>query len=226
MSRRRALIAGASGLVGSACLQALLERKEYESALAVGRRPVTADSPKLEQRTVDFEKLGDLPPVDDVFCALGTTLRAAGSREEFRRIDFGFTQALADAAQKAGAKRFVLVTSVATDTRSPNFYLRVKGQIEQDVALRGFEAVHILRPSFLAGRRHMPRLEDRTVIPFVRAFGFLFFGPMRIYRAIEAETVGRAMVGAALGSPETRTIQHADEIQFWADWLRIQPQPE
>src|SRR5690606_37672112 len=123
MSRRRALIAGASGLVGGFCLEALLSRHEYASVLSVGRSAVPAESPKLEQRTVDFEKLGDLPPVDDVFCALGTTLRAAGSRDEFRRVDFGFTQALADAAQNAGAKRFVLVTSVATDTRSPNFYL-------------------------------------------------------------------------------------------------------
>ena len=121
---RTALIAGSTGLVGRQCLQQLLAADEYSRVTALVRRPLDFTHEKLDARVVDFDRLAEaeLPAVDDVYCTLGTTIRKAKSKEEFRRIDFGYPLALAEQTALLGAKRFLLVTSVATDSGSPNFY--------------------------------------------------------------------------------------------------------
>ena len=208
------MIAGASGLVGRHCLRILLERPEYERVTALVRRPLELSHPKLEQREVDFERLdrADLPPVDDVYCTLGTTIKTAGSKEAFLRVDYDYPRMLAERTGELGARRLLLVTSVATDPRSPNYYLKVKGRLEAQVAGLPFEAIGYFRPSFLAGRRDEARPGERVGVFFAEAFRFLLFGPMRIYRAIPAETVAAAMVGVALGGEEGRRIYHYDEM--------------
>ncbi len=217
MKDRTAWIAGASGLVGSHCLSVLLEQPQYSRVVSLVRRPSSIANAKLTEHVADFDKLGelDVPAPDDVFCALGTTIKNAGSKEAFRRVDHGYIEALAKRAAELGAKRFLLVTSVATDVHSPNFYLRVKAEAESAVALKPFEMAGMLRPSFLVGKREEFRLGERIGIPLARAFTFLLFGPMRIYRPIGAETVGRAMVAAALLAPDGRHIWHFDEIESW-----------
>ena len=221
MSGRTAWIAGASGLVGAHCLRLLLERPEYDRVVSLVRRPSGPSDPKLKELEVDFENLEsfDAPAPDDVFCALGTTIKKAGSKEAFRKVDHGYVEALAARAAELGAKRFLLITSVATDSESPNFYLRVKAEAESAVALKPFETVGLLRPSFLVGERDEFRLGERIGIPLARMFAFLLFGPMRIYRAIEAETVAAGMVGAALHAPPGRHIWHYDAMREWAERL-------
>ncbi|MEZ5362663.1 MAG: NAD(P)H-binding protein [Bryobacterales bacterium] len=221
MTPRTAWIAGASGLVGSHCLRLLLARPEYDQVISLVRRPSGVSHPKLQEIIVDFRDLENLqaPKPDDVFCALGTTIKKAGSREAFRRVDAGYADALAVKAAALGAKRFLLVSSVATDPRSPNFYLRVKAEAEAAVAAQPFEMAGMLRPSFLMGDRAESRLGERIAIPLARAFAFLLFGPMRIYRAIEAKTVAEAMVGAALHAAPGRHIWHYDAMQDWANGL-------
>lgn len=222
MNGRTAWIAGASGLVGAHCLRLLLERPEYGQIFSLVRRPSGESHSKLAERVVDFEKLDELeaPAPDDVFCALGTTIKKAGSKEAFRKVDFGYVEALAGRAAALGAKRFLLVTSVATDAGSPNFYLRVKAEAESAAALKPFEMASMLRPSFLLGKRREFRLGEKIGIPLARAFAFLLFGPMRIYRAIPAETVAAAMAGAALHAPPGRHIWHYDAMRDWAARLR------
>jgi len=214
---RRAWLAGGSGLVGGHCLRQLLAHPAYVAVHSLGRRRIGLDSDRLEQHVVDFAALDDaeLPPPDDAFCALGTTIKKAGSKREFRRVDHDLTLAYARAAAERGAKRFVLVTSVAASASSPNYYLQVKGELESAVALLPFETVAVLRPSFLMGNRDEFRLGERIGIPLARAFGFLLFGPMRIYRAIDAEDVAAGMIGAALEAGPGRRIAHYDEILAW-----------
>ncbi len=215
MSARTAWIAGASGLVGAHCLRLLLDRPEYGRVISLVRRPSGLSHPKLTETVVDFAALDKLqaPPPDDVFCGLGTTIKKAGSKDAFRKVDFGYVAALAARAAALGAKRFLLVSSVATDPNSPTFYLRVKAEAENAVALEPFEMAGMLRPSFLLGARKEFRLGERIGGPLARAFSFLLFGPMRIYRPIDAETVADAMVNAALQAPPGRHIWHYDAIR-------------
>lgn len=214
---RRAWLAGGSGLVGGHCLRQLLAHPAYGEVHSLGRRSLDLRSDGLSQHIVDFAALddADLPPPDDAFCAFGTTMKKAGSKREFRRVDHDLILAFAQAAAKRGAKRFILVTSVAASASSPNYYLQVKGELESAVALLPFETVAVLRPSFLMGERDEFRLGERMGIPLARAFAFLLFGPMRIYRAIDAEDVAAGMIGAAIESGPGRHIAHYDDILAW-----------
>src|ERR1700746_1610257 len=149
---KTALVAGGSGLVGGFCLRALLGDPAYESVISVGRRELPGmDHPRLQQRVLPLESIAslELPRVHDVFCALGTTIRKAGSQPAFRHIDYELPMAMANHALKFGAEQFVLVSSGGADSQSKNFYLRTKGELEDALKPLPFKAVHLLRPSLL-----------------------------------------------------------------------------
>ena len=156
--------------------------------------------PKLEQRVVDFGALdasADWPPVDDVFCCLGTTIKTAGSQQAFRKVDYDYVLALARAGRRAGAKQFLLVSAIGADPASRIFYSRVKGEVERDIRALPYRGVQILRPSFLMGERKESRLAERLGIPVARVLAPLLVGPLRRYRPIHAADVARAMVRIA-----------------------------
>src|SRR5438105_411417 len=132
---KSALIAGGTGLVGSHCLRFLLSSPEYASVAALVRRSTGITHPKLHEQIINFDGFVNLSPCDDVFCALGTTIRKAGSQSAFRRVDFAYPLRLAERSLMAGARQFVLVSSVGANSGSGNFYLRTKGELEE--ALRG-----------------------------------------------------------------------------------------
>jgi uncharacterized protein YbjT (DUF2867 family) len=129
--------------------------------------------------------------------ALGTTIRKAGSQQAFRRVDFEYPLSAAKQALNAGAKQFILVSSVGADPGSRNFYLRTKGELEQAVSALGFQAVHIFRPSILLGKREEFRAGERVATVIAPVLNLMLMGVLRRYRAIRAATVGRAMVAAA-----------------------------
>ncbi|WBY02620.1 NAD(P)H-binding protein [Ramlibacter tataouinensis] len=152
-SFRTALVAGASGLVGREILAGLLADRSLAKVHTLGRRELPATHPKLEQHVVDFATLPALPPVDEVYLALGTTIKVAGSQQAFRAVDHDANLAVARAARKAGATRLALVSAMGADARSSIFYNRVKGELEAALAGLGYEALVIARPSMLAGDR-------------------------------------------------------------------------
>jgi uncharacterized protein YbjT (DUF2867 family) len=197
---RKAVLLGASGLVGGFCLRALLAEPWYIRIILLNRRELPLEAhPRLEQKIVNFESFTptDFSGADDVFCALGTTIRKAGSQEAFRRVDLDYPLAAAAAAREAGARQFVLCSSVGADAKAKNFYLRVKGELEQGIGNLGFSAVHILRPSLLLGKRNQSRPAEGLGQVAAPLFAFAMIGGLRRYRAIAAETVGQAMRAAA-----------------------------
>ena len=213
MNARTAILAGATGLVGGHCLHVLLESPVYKRVIAVVRRPLSETHSKLEQHIVDFELLGELDAAGaDVFCALGTTIRKAGSQEAFRQVDYAYPVLLAQRASDAGARQFVLVSSAGANSNSRNFYLRVKGETENAVSVVPFEAVHIFRPGFLAGKRDEPRPGERAAIAVAKRLSFVFAGGLKRYRPIEAVKVARAMVAAAVEGRPGRHVYHWPEI--------------
>jgi len=210
-----AILAGATGLIGGHLLHHLTASADYPRVIALSRRPIPQHA-NLETRIVNFDSLSpaDSTGADVVFCALGTTIKKAGSQEAFRRVDFGYVKAIADAVHAAGAQQFVLVSSVGADPHSSNFYLRVKGEVEQAVIFAGFAAVHIFRPSLLLGDRPESRLGEgigRVLMPILNP---LMVGGLRKYRAIQSEQVARAMVTAPLNRlAGVHIYQHDDIIQ-------------
>ncbi|MFL5346829.1 MAG: NAD(P)H-binding protein [Hyalangium sp.] len=207
METRSALVAGASGLVGGFLLESLLESPLYREVCSLGRRALPRQHPKLTQRTVDFARLEPeaLPSSDDAFCCLGTTIKKAGSQEAFRAVDHDAVLAFAKAAHKAGARRFLLVSSLGADARSRIFYNRVKGEIEDNLQSVGFESLVLLRPSLLLGDRTESRPGERAAVAVTKVLGPLLH-PF-IGRPIEARTVARAMV--ALARETTRGVRVA-----------------
>jgi uncharacterized protein YbjT (DUF2867 family) len=207
-----AVIAGATGLVGRACLRRLLDR--YDSVTALVRRPLKLTHPKLIERQIDFDRIGtiEIPPGAHVYCALGTTIKVAGSEDAFRRVDFEYPRMFAERAAAAGQARFMLVSSVGASAQSSTFYLRVKGELEESIRAMRLQEVHIFRPSFLIGDRTEKRSGEAIGTGLSGAFGFLMRGPLRKYHPIPAATVAVAMVSAASTNPRE-------------DWLADQEQP-
>ena len=206
-----AVIAGASGLVGQECLRLLLNR--YPSVTSLVRKPTGMQHVRLVERRIDFDRIDtiEIPHGAHVYSALGTTIKKAGSEEAFRRVDFDYPKMLA-ARAAAGAARFVLVSSVGADKSSGNFYLRVKGELEEAIARMPLEAALFFRPSFLIGDREEERRGEAAGIVVARALSFALLGPLRKYRAIPAGTVAEAMVAAATDGLGGAHVYHYDEI--------------
>jgi uncharacterized protein YbjT (DUF2867 family) len=214
---RVALLAGASGLVGSQCLKRLLGEPGYARVITLTRRLLPHDDPKLEQRVVEFDRLGaagvDFPRATDVFCCLGTTMRQAGSEAAFRQVDFTYVVSLASLSLGAGARQFLLVSSLGASPKSRIFYSRVKGETEAAVAALSFEARQIFRPSILVGERGERRAGEAIGAAVMRGAASAMLGPLRKYRPIAAATVAEAMVRVALRAPRGITVYESDEIQ-------------
>jgi len=210
---RRVLIAGASGLVGRELLRAVLDDPAVATVHALGRRTLPLRHPKLIQHEVDFAALPALPPVDDVFVALGTTIKAAGSQAAFRKVDFDAVVAVARAARAAGATRLGVVSAMGADAASRVFYSRVKGEAEAALAALGFGTLVIARPSLLVGDRpalgQPQRAGEEIGLKVSRWLGPLI--PAN-YRPITAAAVARSLL-RAVRQTQGRRVLPSGEMQ-------------
>ncbi|HYK99855.1 MAG TPA: NAD(P)H-binding protein [Steroidobacteraceae bacterium] len=198
-SSKVALLAGASGLTGGYVLEALLGAADFGRVIAVTRRPLAREHPRLANRIVQFERLEkQLQGIscDAALCCLGTTIARAGSRESFRAVDVDYVVAFARAALAARAQRFVVMSSAGADSRSRTFYLRTKGEMEEELEGLGFAALDILQPGLLLGWRHEMRPLELAAMALMPLVNPLLFGRRAAFRAISARQVAAAMVGA------------------------------
>jgi uncharacterized protein YbjT (DUF2867 family) len=209
---RTALLAGATGLVGRALLPMLLAGKQYGSVHVLLRRatPDTRANAKLEVHQVDFARLPEaFPTVDDVFIALGTTIKAAGSEAAFRQVDFDFVVNTARAARAGGATRLAIVSALGADAKSRVFYNRVKGEMQAAVVRLGYESVVIAQPSLLLGDRTALGQPARSgEVWAARLLGPLGWMVPRGVRPIPAGAVASALLAAILdGKPGVRILK-------------------
>ena len=198
MASRTAILVGATGLVGGHVLKLLIER--YEIVVVLGRRSVGRMGARVVEYLIDFDDIRPQPEQlrgDDFFCCLGTTIRAAGSREAFRKVDHDYVVELARRAQEFRTRRFFLVSALGADAGSLIFYNRVKGEVEEAVGDLPFRAVHIVRPSLLLGERAESRPTERAGQWLSRLAAPLLVGPLARYKAIEAADVAAALVACA-----------------------------
>lgn len=209
---RTALLAGATGLVGRMLLPMLLASKHYHSVHVLLRRtlPDIKTSAKLKIHQVDFARLPEaFPTVDDVFIALGTTIKVAGSEAAFRQVDFDFVVNTARAARAAGATRLAVVSALGADAESRVFYNRVKGEMQAAIAQLGYESVVIAQPSLLLGDRTALGQPARSVeIWAARLFGPLGWIVPKAVRPIPAAAVASALLAAILDTkPGVRVLK-------------------
>lgn len=210
---RTAFIAGASGLVGSHLLQLLLSGDRYSMVYAVTRKPLT-DHPKLIQITGNMADVATYADVraDDVFCCLGTTIAVAGSKENFRKVDFVFPTVIAITLREKGARQFLIVSALGASKRSSIFYNRVKGEVEEAISQSGYPILHIFRPSLLLGERSEKRKGEDAAKVFYKIFGFLI--PKK-YKGIEASRVAKSMYHyASLDQPGVQIHESAEMQNF------------
>ncbi|UYZ22834.1 oxidoreductase [Mesobacillus jeotgali] len=215
MAGKAALIAGATGLIGKELLQFLLNGNEYDKVVAIVRRPVEINHPKLDERIVDFDQLdqyNEVFSVDDVFCALGTTIKKAKTKEAMWKIDVDYPVAIARLASSQGAKKFLLVSSMNADPESPIFYPKMKGKLEEEIKQIPFETTAIFRPSLLLGERDEFRLGESAAAAIFTKVPFLFKGPLKKFKAIEGRTVASAMYQAAQKDAPGLTVYPSEKI--------------
>lgn len=208
MSASTALVAGSTGLVGRELLRRLAETPGYDRVSALTRRPLgTPLGDRVREAVVDFEHLdpaGDVLAADHVYCALGTTIRKAGSRDAFRRVDHDYVVTLARLARERGAGHFLLVSSLGADPQSRVFYSRVKGEVEAAVQALGYPSVTIVRPSLLLGDRDEFRLGEVILKPL----GWMM--PRRI-RPVHARAVAATLIRLARDErPGVRIVESRD----------------
>lgn len=218
MEKKIALVVGGTGLIGSYLLKFLLVSPEYEEVRALTRQPIPIKHEKLRQINVDFDKLADgestdLYAVDDVFCTLGTTIKKAKSKEQFRKVDFEYPTQIAQLARAAGAKQFLLVSALGANSSSAFFYNQVKGEVEGAITKLGYPALQIFRPSLLLGVRREFRFGEVFAEKIMKVVGCLCIGPLRRFKPIKAQMVAAAMVKVANQHPVGIQIYESSEIE-------------
>ncbi|MCU7496829.1 MAG: hypothetical protein HF314_14700 [Ignavibacteria bacterium] len=204
----KVLLAGASGLVGSECLRTLLHDPFIVQVNAMLRKPLGVKDPKLNEFVFDFDEMENFPEIFNVrtiICTLGTTIKKAGTKENFRKVDFHYPLRIAKMGLAHGALHYILVSSLGADPRSRTFYTRTKGEIEEALKELGYKQLTILRPSLILGKRKEFRLGEEI------AKSFAFFLPGK-FRANPAEKVASAILNAVKYPPPKLRYISSTEI--------------
>ena len=213
---KTALIIGSTGLIGSQLLNLLLDSDDYLKVITFVKRDTGIKHPKLTQHIIDFDKpetYKNLVVGDDFFCTIGTTIKKAGSKENFRKVDFGYPKQFAAFALLNKVEQFLIISSLGANANSGNFYLKTKGEIQDFLKDCNFESVAVLQPSLLLGNRTEFRLGEKVGAFFMKTLSLLFVGNLKKYKPIESKTVAKALLKIAQTNNEGFKIYESDAIQ-------------
>lgn len=211
---KTALIVGATGLIGGHLTRKILNHPSYSKIKVLVRKPLDFQHPKLEQIIINFDNFDkSLVVADDIFCCLGTTMKQAGSKEAFYKVDFTYPFEVAKAALQNGAQQYLIVTAMGADTKSLFYYNRLKGEIEKALTDLNYPTLLIFRPSLLLGERKDSRAGEGFATIIMNTFNFLI--PKR-YKAIKGETVANAMLYSAQKGIKGIQVFESTEMQIFA----------
>lgn len=203
MNKLSAIVIGATGLVGKALVNQLCQDERYEKITCLVRAPLSASDyhdpmQKIEPLVIDFEVLQDYQgyfTVNHVYCCLGTTLKKAGSKSAFRKVDFEYVHVCAQLARAQRANSFVWISSLGANPKSRNFYLRVKGELENAIlTMPQLGNAAAVRPSLLMGERKEHRPAEAFSINLLEGMSFVMKGPLAKYRPVAAAQVAHEMI--------------------------------
>lgn len=198
MEKRTALIIGASGLTGGLLVQQLLANDYYSTVTIYVRKSLQINHPKLIELIVDFETINNSVNADDVFCCLGTTIKIAKTKEVFEKVDLHYPIKIAQLQKKAGSKQFLVVSAMGANANSSIFYSKTKGLMEDGLQKIGFDALYILRPSFIDGERKEKRLGEKIGLFISAVISPLLIGPLRNYASVKASAIAACMISKAI----------------------------
>ncbi len=199
-SRKTALLLGATGLVGEQLLDRLLAHPAYAKVIAPTRRPLHRKSKKLENPQIDFNRMErhrEWFRCQDIYIALGTTIKKAGSEEAFRKVDYEYIVRAAQLAQASGANQCLLISAAAADSESRFFYNRVKGETEEAITRLDFWSIHVFRPGVLVGERRETRIGERVAAGLTTLLRKISPSILGDYNPTQASTLADKMVEAA-----------------------------
>lgn len=220
----KVLLLGATGLTGGHVLKGLLAREEITSVTALLRHKVALEHSRLSQHEINFDHMdshADLFQVDVVICCLGTTIKAAGSREQFRKVDYEYCLKAAELGREAGVKAFILMSAIAASSSSTIFYNRVKGELEDAVCGLGYVFLSVYRPSLLLGDRSEKRTAEALGIKVVPVVNHLLIGPLEKFRGIAAKTVAMAMVNEVCDLATKSVAGQVVQIREYVDIVNL-----
>ena len=199
MKQKIALIIGSTGLVGKQLTQQLLLDEKYQTVHIFVRREIATDTyqdpeNKLQIHLVDFDDLAQWQSLlhgDELFCCIGTTLKQAGSKSAQRKVDLEIPTEIAQYANQNGVQKVALISSAGANSESASFYLRLKGQLEQNLQALNWKQIAIVRPSFLEGKRDNLRFGEQLAISLYSVLKYIPI--IKRYRPIKAEQVAKRM---------------------------------
>jgi uncharacterized protein YbjT (DUF2867 family) len=218
MYRKTAIVLGATGLIGQHLVQELLQNEFFSKVRILVRRPLNFNHPKADVQVVNFNDEKDIAARIDIgdviFCCIGTTRKKVkGNRTEYRKVDYDIPIIIARLGIQHGFNQFLIVSAIGANPVAANFYLQLKGCIEEDVTALPFESIHIFRPSILLGKREEFRFGEQIGQGFMKAISFLLLGGWRKYKPIAAADVAKAMVAAANKEIAGVHMYEYDEMQ-------------
>jgi len=190
----KAIIIGATGMTGSLLVSKLEKLKEFKSITALVRREMKSDTGTI-YKNINFEDLTALKiKADAAFSCLGTTIKSAGSRENFRKADFTYNLDFARMCRKNGIERFILLSAIGADPDSKIFYNRTKGELEKEIKAIGFKYLTIIRPSLLEGPRKEWRTGEFIARKIMKIFNPLLMGNFKKYRSVSIDDITDIMI--------------------------------
>jgi uncharacterized protein YbjT (DUF2867 family) len=213
---KKAIIAGASGLIGSLLLDIILQRSEYDEVLILVRKELPLRHIKLKQHVVDFDRLTKYSALltgDVIFSCLGSTQKKTPDLTVYRKIDHDYPLHLAEIALKNKIGQFHLVSSLGANPAASNFYLKMKGETEADIKKVGLHSLHIYQPAFLTGDRKEKRRGERFLVGLMKIIDPLLIGSLKKYRSIPAKTVANAMYNESIINQAGIFIHPSDKIK-------------
>jgi uncharacterized protein YbjT (DUF2867 family) len=213
---KKAVLAGASGLIGSHLLQILLEQAYYDEVVILVRKTLPLQHHKLKQLVVDLDQLlsyAEELKGDVVFSCLGSTKKKTPDLALYRKIDHDYPLLMAQIAKQNGVEQYHLVSSTGANKDSSMFYPKLKGETEADITAVGIPTLHIYRPSFLAGDRGEKRPMEKFWVVVMKLLTPLFIGGWKKYRAIKGATVAMAMYKQSLKNATGVFVYESDKIE-------------
>lgn len=212
---KTAIIIGATGLTGNIVLNKLLSDDRYSTLKVFSRKNLHINNSKIIEKTgnlLDLKKFEDDFYADELYCCIGTTAKKTPDKEVYKKIDYGIPVSAAKMCKANNINTILIVSALGAHVKSPIFYNRIKGAMEQDVALEHIKNTYFLRPSIIIGNRNEKRMGESLGIYLFNFFQFLLIGKLKKYRAIHAEKIADKMIHLANSKPKSGII-NSDEIQ-------------
>lgn len=210
------ILVGASGLIGSHLLSALIKSDEINRVILLLRAPLNRTDPKVQQLIINFDEMEHFTSDimgDIIYSCLGTTKSKTTDSKLYRKIDLEYPLSLAKIGLENGVSQFHLVSSMGANKKSPSSYLKLKGELEEKLKQLSIPSLHIYQPSLLTGKRSKKRSGEQIATLLFKLIEPIFLGPLKKYRSIKAETVAQAMINQSLKDLKGTFTYPSNQIQ-------------